>query len=332
MKNDIDLILRLEKKWRKGKVKIKRAGGQTNRNYIIEFGNNKYFVRLPWERGDVIDRKVEGKNILALSKCEKLSEILPQYYIYVLNGRNILSPGKEKFNLPDGTMMTEYIEGKIFKIDLFNVKKYQEELARAFYIFHASGVRFANKYDVFRDEIGKYKTIVKKYKYPIQKIVSLEVIGRIEEIEKEAKSKLPLLKKAAPAHNDFIFQNFILGKNGKVYLLDFEYAGLSERGGMLYDFGFLFTDNLFRKPPINQKLFEEFLKVADKIYKKNLDRKQIYWLALSVNVMQFWWALLRYFSVESRKEKKYFREYILKRTRGIFSLFQILKQTGVKEP
>lgn len=321
---DINLIYKLNKNWRPGTIKVKKAGGQTNRNWIIEYKKKRYFVRLPWERTDIVDRGVEAKNVLALVKCKKLSRILPKYYLYIFGGKNILSLTREKFNLPDGTMMMEYVSGKIFTINLFRRKKYQEKLARMFHIFHTSGVRFTNKYNVFRDEIGKYRLIAKKY--PIQKIVTPKIIAKFESVEKEAKSIIPLLKRRVPAHNDFIFQNFIVGKNNKIYLLDFEYAGSSEKGGILYDFGFLFADNFFRRPPIKQALFEKFLKLSDKVYKKTLDRKQIYWLAVAVTTMQFWWGLLRYFSVKKQKEKKYFKDYILKRARGIGFLYQIISR------
>jgi len=313
------LICKLNKDWRPDNIKIKKAGGQTNRNFIVRCKNKKFFVRLPWESA-VIDRKIEGKNILALSRNKKLREILPKYYIYVLNRKNILSLKKEKFNLPDGTMMTEYIPGRVFTTSLFKIKKYQEKLANMFYIFHASGVRFANKYNVFTDEIEKYRLACRKY--PILKIINPEIIKNLNKIEKQAKSKVPI-KKGVPAHNDFIFQNFLIGNSGKIYLLDFEYAGMSEKGGALYDFAFLFADNFFRKPSLSKDIFEKFLKVADKKYGQHLNRKQIYWLVIAAILVQFWWGLLRYFDVKTEKEKKYFKKYILDRAKGVGSIYQI---------
>ncbi len=130
--------------------------------------------------------------------------------------------------------------------------------------------------------------------------------------------------------SDFLFQNFLLGDNDRFYLLDFEYAGMNERGGILYELGYFFADNLFRKPAITKELFEEFLRVAEKVYKRCFDRKQIYWLALAVPVMQIWWGLLRYFSVKTTKEKKYFKDYILRRAEGIEFLFRDINKTSKK--
>jgi len=321
------LISRLNKDWRPENIKIKKAGGQTNRNYIVQYKNKKFFVRLPWE-SDVINRKIEGKNILALSKNKKLKEILPRYYVYILNKRNILdSWGQKIFNLPDGTMMTEYIEGKLFSPDLFKKKRYQEKLAKMFCVFHKSKVNFVNNYNVFRDELAKYRIIVEKHGTP--KFIDKKTVISLKKIEIEAKKRIPLLKKGVPAHNDFIFQNFLIGKNGKLYLLDFEYAGMNKKGGHLYDFAFLFADNLFRQPAMNKKMFEQFLKIANRIYVQRLNKEQIYWLSLAVPVMQVWWGTLRYFDVSTKKEKKYFKDYVLKRTKKIGKLFEFIKK-GVR--
>lgn len=323
-KQDLELIYSLHQNWSKGYIKVKKIGGQTNRNYLVQYKKEKKFIRIPWE-SDIVDRGVEAKNIFTLSRNKKVKQILPKYYLYIYQGKNILEPkSREIFNLPDGTMMAEYIPGKLFTISLFRKRKYQEELARMFYSFHTSGVRFVNRYNVFRDEIKKYRLAAQKY--PIQQLINRVTLLKLKEIEEKAQQIPLLLKKGVSTHNDFIFQNFLIGKNGKIYLLDFEYAGLNQKGGILYDFGFLFADNLFRKPSIDQELFENFLEVADKIYKQTLERKQIYWLAVAAALVMFWWGLLRYFSVRSKKEKKYFRSYVLIRTQGIKYLYNFIRE------
>ena len=150
--------------------------------------------------------------------------------------------------------------------------------------------------------------------------MSKRTILKFEKLEKEAKKNLSPLKSSISTHNDFIFQNFLIGKNKKVYLLDFEYAGLNRRGGIYYDFGFLFADNLFRNPPMTKEIFEDFLSVADKVYGQRLDRQQIYAGALATVIMQFWWSILRYFSVGTKKEKQYFTKYLSDRAKGVEKL------------
>jgi len=324
MINDIKLICRLDKNWQPSNIKLKKAGGQTNRNWIVQHKNKKFFVRLPWERSDIVDRKTEAKNIFALSQNKKIRKILPKYYLYIYRGKNILKPkSKEIFNLPDGTMVTEYIPGRLFTVPMFEKKKYQEKLAEMFYTFHSSGVRFANKYNVFRDEIEKYRLAAKKY--PLSQFIKTGSIRKLENIEKEAQRAIPFLKKGISTHNDFIFQNFLVGKDSKIYLLDFEYAGLNIRDGLHYDLGIIFGGNLFYKKPIKIKTFEEILEKAKKIYQKDLDDNEIYWGALTNILVMFWWGVIKYFGSATKAEKKYFKDYVLKRAKGIESLYRFIK-------
>lgn len=303
-------------------LRIKKATGQTNRNFIVTFKGDKLFVRLPWEN-DVLNRTVEGENILRLLQSSRLKNILPKYHLYILKKKNILDPKDKKvFDVPDGTMVIEYIEGKEFTLNLLQQEKTRKALIETFQTFHSSGIRLINAYDVFRDEIEKYRT--EATKFPITKIIDYTVIEKIKQIENIAQTKLPLSKKGISTHNDFLFQNFIVGKK-KIYMLDFEYAGFNRRGGFYYDFSFLFADNLFRKPPMTKEMFEALLQTADKVYEHKLNRKQIYYGAFAAMLVMVWWGLLRYFNVKTKKEKNYFKDYIQKRSKGLLDLYNNLK-------
>lgn len=323
---DIELILKLNNEWQLSKIKIKKAGGQTNRNYIVQCKNKKFFVRLPWERKDIVDRKTEGKNILAISKCRKLKGLIPRFFLYVLNKKNIFDP-KEEIFLPDGTMVTEYIEGRDINGKDLKKPKCQEYLAKTLYGFHSSSVKFVNVYDVFRDEVEKYRKKAKKY--TLSRLLKKERIKKIEEIEKEVKRGLPL-KGRLSTHNDLIFENLRIDRKGRVYLLDFEYAGYNIRSGLHYDLGIIFGGNLFYKNPITFKVFKEFLKIAEKKYGRKFDRDKIYYGALTNILVMFWWGTVKYFSSRSSEEKEYFKDYVLKRAKGIEDLFELIKK-GVRQ-
>lgn len=322
---DIQLIYKLNKNWRPGTIKVKKAGGQTNRNWIVQYKNKKFFVRLPWERTDIVDRKIEAKNILALVKCKKLVGVIPKYFLYIFKKKNILK-SQEIVNFPDGTMIMEYIEGKDIDGKDLERPNIQKALLKTLYTFHTSGVQFVNKYDVFRDEVLKYKNKAKNY--PINKLIKAERIKKIERIEKIIKEKLTLGGKIS-THNDLIFENLRLGKNEKVYLLDFEYAGYNIREGLHYDLGIILGGNLFQKNPIKLETFEDILKKAKKIYKGELNDYKVYCGALTNILVMFWWGLVKYFS-STKKEKKYFRSYVLKRAEGIEFLFQNINKTFKK--
>lgn len=323
MTKDEKLIRYLNKDFRI----IKKAGGQTNRNYIIGDikDKKKYFVRFPWERPDIVDRKIEAKNILALLNCRETIGILPHHFVYVLGQKNILNP-KEKYGLPDGAMVSEYIKGKDIGGMELEKEEVRESLIKSLHLFHTSKIKFVNKYDVFRDEIQKYKKKAKRFQ--IEKLVSSKRLKEIEKIEREAKENFPLGGEVS-THNDLIFENLRLMKDGRVYLLDFEYAGLNIRQGIYYDLGIILGGNLFQKNPIKIETFEKILKKADGIYKKELDRKKIYFGALINVLVMFWWGIVKYFSPETKEEKKYFyikREYVLKREKGINFVYNFIKK------
>ena len=327
-KQDLELIYSLHRNWPREDIKVKKIGGQTNRNYLVQYKNKRKFVRLPWEASDIVDRKVEAGNILALAKSKKLAEILPKYYLYFFRGKNILSRTKKKFLLPDGTMVTEYIEGTDIGGRDLEKSKIQKALLKTLYTFHTSGVKFVNRYDVFRDEILKYKKKAKKY--PIHKLIRKEKIEEIEEIENRIKGNFSF-RRGISTHNDLIFENLRLGKNGRIYLLDFEYAGFNVRDGLFYDLGIILGGNLFQGNPITIKIFEEILENAKKIYQKNLSDYKIYCGALTNILVMFWWGIVKYFSSHTKAEKKYFKNYILKRAKGIQYLYSLIdKKTEIK--
>ena len=272
----------------------------------------------------MIDRTEEGKNILALARNKKLTGILPRHYAYILKKKNILDPkSKDVFDVPDGTMMTEFLEGREFTFQMFQQKKYQEALAKTLHIFHTSGVRFGNPYNVFRDEVKKYRLGAMEHQLP--KFLDENTIHKLLEIEKEAEQKLSVPKRGVSTHNDCIFQNILVAENNKMYLLDFEYAGLNKRGGIFYDLAYVFRDSFFNPPRMSKKTFERFLSVADKAYGKRLDRSQIYWAVIAALLVGIWWGVLRYFSVP-RKERAYFETYVHRGVQGLLEVYSKVKK------
>ncbi|KKU85571.1 MAG: hypothetical protein UY16_C0075G0007 [Candidatus Gottesmanbacteria bacterium GW2011_GWA2_47_9] len=317
-KQDLGLICCLDWKWKPEVIQVKRLGGQTNRNFVVAYRKEKLFVRLPWEREDIVDRVSEGKNILAMARNKKLRRVLPKYRLYILKRKNILAPAsKERFDVPDGTMMSEFLEGSELTMRHFRQRRYQRALAETLATFHGSKVRFVNPYNVFQDEIRKYR--LKATRHSLSKFFSKGILAELLAIEKEAEQRLQEIPKGVSSHNDIIFQNILVSKNGTLRLLDFEYAGLNKKGGIFYDLGYVFRDSFFNPPQMSQEVFEHFLSAADKAYKKKLDRTQIYWAVIAALLVGIWWGILRYFNVP-RKERAYFRTYIHRGVQGVLSL------------
>ena len=259
-----------------------------------------------------------------MSRCKKLDGILPDYYIYIFKNKDILNPRTaKKYELPDGTMVMEYVEGKDIDGKDLEKPKIQKALLKTLYLFHASGVRFVNPYDVFRDEVSKYRKRAKQY--PIYKLITRKEIKNIEKVEEAMREKLRP-GGAISTHNDLIFENLRLGKDGRIYLLDFEYAGFNIRDGLQYDIGIILGGNLFQKNPIKIKTYQEILKRASKIYRQKFDSHKACCGALTNILVMFWWGVVKYFSSDTKEEKNYFREYVLKRARGIEFLFDFIER------
>lgn len=183
---DFRLLYRINEQWSSRTIKIRKAGGQTNKNWIVEHEGKKFFVRLPWDRSDMIDREIEGKNIVQLAKNKRVAGILPHYYLYIWKERNILEPkDKERFELPDGTMMAEYIPGRELNGKLLRSKRVQQALIQTLYTFHMSRVKFQNSYDVFKNEIEKYRGAAEKH--PIGKVLEKKTILLLKDTEREIK-------------------------------------------------------------------------------------------------------------------------------------------------
>ncbi|MBI2028369.1 MAG: phosphotransferase [Candidatus Levybacteria bacterium] len=314
---ELENLSRFSKDWRPESIHVEKAGGQTNRNFIVTSDQGKVFVRIPWERSDIVNRDIEARNILALSRNEKTSSIIPKYQIYVLGRRNILDPESQEFDLPDGAMVTSYIEGEQLDGDVLRDKNVQNALTESLHTFHTSGVKFENEYDVFRDEVDKYRSVAEKY--DIEQLFSKETSEQIKIIEGQAMEMLPVGGEIS-THNDLIVENLILGKDGKVYILDFEYSGRNTRSGLQYDIGTLLGGNMFHNKPVTFDTFEGILESARHVYKEPLNREQIFYGALTNIIVMFWWGTVRYFSVESPNEKTYFRKYVLDRAQGIQDL------------
>ena len=323
---DIQSICSLREEWHPGNIKLEKTGGQTNRNWIVDYKGERFFVRLPWQMAGIVDRQVESQNVLALMKNDKASKITPRVHLYLMGKKNILG-GSSEYNLPDGAMVTDYIEGKDIDGKDLEDPEIQSSLVKTLYNFHSSGVKFVNPYDVFQNEVDKYKE--KALGYEVSQLIDKEKIKRIEEIEREAKKNLQE-KSGISTHNDLIFENLRLSRDKKVFLLDFEYAGFNIRDGLNYDIGIILGGNLFQENPISFESYEKKIKKASSVYNKDFDFQEVLFGALTNILVMFWWGLVKYFNSEDKEEKDYFEKYATERSVKITEIFELInKKRGV---
>ena len=108
--------------------------------------------------------------------------------------------------------------------------------------------------------------------------------------------------------------------------MDFEYAGFNIRDGLHYDIGIILGGNLFQKNPIRIKTYEKIIKKASIIYGQEFNSYKAYCGALTNVLVMFWWGMVKYFSSTTKEEKKYFKDYVVKRAKGIKFLFDTIEQ------
>lgn len=191
-------------------------GGITNRNYVVSCDGRDFVVRIPGERTELlgIDRANESE---ASARADDL-DIGPP----VLG----MLPGV-------GTLVTELVDGHHLDADHF-VERLPEvvELIQRFH----SGGRLRGAFPIHRvvewhaRDAGAHGVMAPH---------SYERLHQLSRRIESAFAKAPL--PPVPCHNDLLPANVLFGED-RVWLLDFEYAGMND---MFFDLGNLSVNGEF---------------------------------------------------------------------------------------
>lgn len=189
-------------------VKIERMGGLTNHTYkvVLEDGGI-YAVRIPGE----------GTEELIIRSNEKIStELACRLKI----DAELLYFGE------DGSKVTLYIPGAVtMSADDLRNPAYIFQVADVLSKLHASGVDTNVPFEVF-DMAAGYEDIIDEKQvamYPDYDQVKAEVMKIKAAIDATYEIK------KVPCHNDPLCENWVKSrKNGKMYLIDWEYAGMND--------------------------------------------------------------------------------------------------------
>lgn len=181
-------------------------GGMTNNNYKAKVKEKEYVIRIPGAgTNEMIDRKSEAINSRLVAKAGIDAEIL--YY-----------------DVNTGTKVSAMIEGAetinpaMAKMQI-NMKKITDILRR----LHNSNLEMKNEFNVFK-YIKEYESLLNKFNGKYYDEYS-EVREKVMSLETILKKKGAYL---TPCHCDTVPENFIKDKNGKMYLIDWEYSGLND--------------------------------------------------------------------------------------------------------
>ena len=230
---------------------ISPIGGMTNKNYKICVKDNFYVLRVPGNgTEEMISRSDEIKNAVYANKVGVDAELI---YFNEDSGIKISSFIKNAETLSPEAAKKQH-----------NMKLVSDVLRK----LHNSTEVMNNNFDIY-GKIEKYEELAKKangkffddYYEVKEKVVYLSKI--MNELDVELR----------PCHNDTIAENFIKSDNNRIYLIDWEYAGMNDP---MWDLAAYCLENSFTEE--EEELFLKLYfkgKVGEK-YKKRVLINKIY--------------------------------------------------------
>ena len=209
-------------------VEISFAGGLTNTNYDVTLKNGRYILRLPGRMTEsLIDRHVEKQNAQIASDMG-------------LNCRLVYC------NAETGVKLSEYIDqAETLNFRTAKLEENMKLVAGILHVLHDSDFPMQNRFDPF-EEAERYESLLdglnaRMYKgYHQLKAQVLAIRHRVLRIGYEQK----------PCHNDLLAFNLVKNGEGRLYLIDWEYAGINDP---MFDIASYFLENEFS--PEDEELF-----------------------------------------------------------------------------
>ncbi len=185
---------------------ICRMGGLTNHTYKITlFNGEEYVVRIPGE----------GTEELIVREDERVSTEL---------SCRLGVDAQMLYFGEDGAKVTRYIPDAVTMCaESMHEPRHIKQVAEIFKTMHSCGEDTGILFEVFEMASGYEKIIFDKNVSMFDDYA--EKKARVMEIKKEVDSVSEIKK--VPCHNDPLCENWVEG-NGKMYLIDWEYAGMND--------------------------------------------------------------------------------------------------------
>lgn len=188
--------------------KLERMGGLTNYTYhVIMEDKKEYVVRLPGDGTEDLIVRADEKASTQLA-CDLDIDARCLYF------------GE------DGSKVTEYIPDAVtMSADSLKEEVHIRQVAGIFQKLHASGKNTGVSFDVF-EMAATYERIIMDKKVPIYDDYPQikEAVMKIKQ-EIDHTCEIPIV----PCHNDGLCENWVTqGSEGRMYLIDWEYAGMND--------------------------------------------------------------------------------------------------------
>ena len=194
------------------------GGGITNHNYIIWVDGgpptgNKYVLRVPGTGTDMfIDRDVERYNMVQAAEAGVGPAVA-----YELD--------------PEGGVVSDFVEGEIMHPEtIAGHPERIRQVVETVKIIHEKAV-FKHHIRVF-DMLRHYTKIAREVDAPMPPELA-SLLLEMDVIEKATAVRPPA---DLACHNDLLSENFIVDANGKMWVIDWEYGGMTDPYFDLGDF------------------------------------------------------------------------------------------------
>lgn len=208
IKRDLEEVNRLcEQVLGESYIDIMRMGGLTNHTYkVVTKHEKEYVVRIP---GD-------GTEELIVRKNEKVSTAL---------ACRLNIDAKCLYFGEDGAKVTEYINGAVtMSSDTLKEERHINQIADIFKILHQCGEDTKVPFEVF-DMAANYEKIINDNQVSMYDDY-INVKEKVLEIKNEIDNGCMIKK--VPCHNDALSENWVENDEGRMYLIDWEYAGMND--------------------------------------------------------------------------------------------------------
>ncbi len=185
---------------------LSRMGGLTNHTYKVTLTNgDEYVVRIPGLGTEELINRADEQVSTRLA-CDLGVDAEMLYF-----GEN-------------GAKVTRYIPNAItMSAVTLQEPRHIEQVAQIFKKIHTCGIDTGVPFEVFEMAAGYEKIIVDKSVSMFEDYDTVK--AEVMQIKAEIDATVPIHK--VPCHNDPLCENWVEG-NGRMYLIDWEYAGMND--------------------------------------------------------------------------------------------------------
>ena len=241
------------------KVKeIIQINGLTNKNYKVSTENNEYILRIPGNGTEkMINRKIEKENTVLVNELNIDAKLL-------------------YFDEDSGIKISEFIkEAKALDKNKCSYKINMKKITNIFKILHKSNKLMKNEFNII-NKIQEYEKLLSEWtgEFFEDYYFYREQIFKLEEV------MCNLGKEITSCHNDSLAENFILDKNEKLYLIDWEYSGLND---YTWDLASCILENEFSK--YEEELFLNYY------FEGNVEEKIMIKVLINKIYQDFLWSI-----------------------------------------